>query len=299
MVRHNAVVTLPFLGLFLWSETRQGSRRGALLLAAAPLAACLALGPLVNAALKVEETYPESQIMAFDLAGLCAEDHAVCDRYPLFRRHLLVPEYRARYRPGDIGSILWETPVILDRHILDPPLHPQLTAEYRRALAEHPLLLAEVKGEAFWNLLGTRGTYYFFQQSTVPNKFGLALQEPLRPVREWLVEVAYEVGVGPRRWIAGVHLVWLAANLAWIAALLRLWRRTGEGRFRSLALFLLVPLGYYLSYLLAAPVQDFRFMYPSTLLIQGFTVAAALGSAGISRRQKPSGRAPYRASVSE
>lgn len=299
MVRHNAVVTLPLLGFFLWAETRRRSRRAALLLAVAPLAACLALGPLIDAAFEVKETYPESQVMAFDLAGLCAEDHAACARFSFFRRYLRVPEYRNRYRPGDIGSIFWEEPVIVDRHILDGPVHEQLAAEYREAVKDHPLLLAELKGESFWRLLGTEGTFYFFHDSAVPNKFGLVLQEPFRPFREELVKFGHDVEKGPWRWVAGVHLVWLAADLAWIAVLLRLWRRTEEGRFRSLALFLLVPLGYYLSYLLAAPVADFRFMYPSTLVVQGFTAAAALGSAGISRRQKPSGRAPYRASVSE
>ena len=298
MVRHNAIVALPFLGLFLWIEGRRWGSGRALLLAVAPLALCLALDHLVAAAFHVKETHPDSQVMVLDLAGLCAEDRATCGDLPLLRRFLRIPDYRARYRPGDIGSIFWERPVILDSGILGQPLREQLVAEYRWAVERHPFQMLELKAEAFWPLLGTGRTYYFFHASVAKNPYGLALTEGPRRVRERLVAITGRVAQGRLRWIAGVHLIWLAANAAWIVALLVRWRRTGEERFRALALFLLMPLAYYLSYLLAAPVPDFRFMYPSTLLIQGLTVAA-LGGAGISSRQKPSGRAPYQASVSE
>jgi hypothetical protein len=298
MIRHNAVVMLPFLGLLLGIECRRWGRGRALLLAVAPLAVCLALDHLVVAVFHVKEIHPDSQVMVFDLAGLCAEDRAACGDLPLLRRFLRVPDYQARYRPGDIGSIFWEPPVILDSGILSQPLHGDLVAEYRRAIERHPFRMMELKAEAFWPLLGTRQTYYFFHDSVVENAYGLALAKGPRPVRERLAAIAGRMALGRLRWIAGVHLVWLAANAAWIVALLARWRWSGEERFRALALFLLMPLAYYFSYLLAAPVPDFRFMYPSTLLIQGLTLAA-LGGAGISSRQKPSGRAPYQASVSE
>ena len=51
---------------------------------------------------------------------------------------------------------------------------------------------------------------------------------------------------------------------------------------------LLIPLGYYLSYLFAAPVHDFRFMYPSTLAVQCVTLSWMLGGFA----QKPTGRLP-------
>ena len=55
-----------------------------------------------------------------------------------------------------------------------------------------------------------------------------------------------------------------------------------------LAGVLLIPLGYYLSYLLATPVHDFRFMYPSTLMVQCVALAWLIGGLA----QKPTGRAP-------
>lgn len=293
MVRHNAVITLPLVGFCLGVEALRRLGRGAALgLALAPLVACLAFGAFLDAAFDVEETHPESQVMAFDLAGLCAEDQTTCGESPLFRRHLRAPELESRYRPGDLGSIFWGKPAV-DPTILDGSKTDRLEEEYKDVVMDHPLLLAKVKAEAFWSLLGTEKTYYFFQDSVAENPYGLRAQYQLGGVRDRLIGLGWDTAKGNLRWIAGVHLVWLAANLFWIVLLVR------QGR-RRLALLLLVPLAYYLSHLLAVTVQDYRFMYPSTLFVQGFTVAAALGGLAASLRpQMPSGRRPSLASVSE
>jgi hypothetical protein len=281
-IRHNAIVTLPFLGIFLWVEARRRGLRAAPLLALAPLVASLALGAVLNVAFDVKETHPAGQVRAFDLVGLCAEDEEVCGELPLVRKHLRSPDLRARYRPGDIGSILWEEPVVLDPGILGEPLREELAEEHLEAALDHPLLMAEVKTEAFLGVLDTDRTYYFIHTGVQENPYGLKLNERFRGLRDALV-LWTNRAVSPRsplRWIVGVHLVWLVANGLWIVGTFR--------SRRSLALFLLVPLAYYFSYLLAATVPDFRFMLPATLMIQCLTLAAAAGGLA----QKPAGRAP-------
>jgi hypothetical protein len=288
-VRHNAIMTLPFLGIFLWLEARRRGFRAAPLLALAPLAASLALGVFLNVAFEVKETYPGGQVMAFDLVGLCAEEEAVCRKLPLVQKHLRSRDYRARYRPGDLGSVFWEEPVILDPQIMREPLREELAAEHREAALDHPLLMAEVKAEAFLGVLDTGQTYYFIHTGLQENPYGLKLNERFQGIRErwgrWTGRAVEPAN--PLRWIVGVHLVWLVANGLWIAGLFR--------TRRSLAVFLVVPLAYYLSYLLAATVPDFRFMLPATLMIQCLTLSGAAGALA----QKPTGRAPIRASVSE
>jgi hypothetical protein len=288
-IRHNAVATLPFLGIFLWMEARRRGFRTAPLLALAPLAASLALGAFLNVAFHVKEIHPEGQVMAFDLVGLCAEEEKVCGELSLVQRHLRSRDYRTRYRPGDLGSIFWEEPVILDLRILRRPLREELAEEHRKAALDHPLLMAEVKAKAFLGVLDTERTYYFIHTGLQKNPYGLKLNQRFQGVRDRLAAAAkraVEPG-NPLRWIVGVHLVWLAANGLWIAGLFR--------SRRSLSLFLFVPLAYYLSYLLAATVPDFRFMLPATLLIQCLTLSGAAGALA----QKPTGREPSRASVFE
>ncbi|HSU82919.1 MAG TPA: hypothetical protein VLR69_10895, partial [Thermoanaerobaculia bacterium] len=74
-----------------------------------------------------------------------------------------------------------------------------------------------------------------------------------------------------------VHLVWILVNVAWVAGLLAAWRRAREERYGFLAVLMLVPLAYYLSYLAATPGHDFRYMYPATLLVQCVTASWLLG----------------------
>jgi hypothetical protein len=301
MARHNAMVALPFLGLFLGVELKRRGVRFAPAWVVAPLAAFLVLNTLLDRVFAVEDKSPEDWVLALDLAGVCARDAAACSTLPFTRSQIRdMDGLRARYRPGDLGSVFWEEPLLVDPGMVTLEHRPEIRAEYGRALRERPLLLAKLKVVAFWRMLGTKRTFYFFHGSLAENPYGLQLNERFRGLRESLTREEAEVAESRLRWISGAHIVWLLANGAWVLGLLAAsWRRR-DGRLLSLALLLMVPLGYSFSYLPATPVPDFRFLYPSTLWVQCVTVAAALGALGTGPlRQKPMGRAPNRASVSE
>jgi hypothetical protein len=293
LVRHNAIVVLPLAGLAIgWGARRGGSRRvAALALALLPLLLCLAINPLIDTLFHVDKLHPDSQIMSIDLVGLCAADRAVCARLPWTQSHVRDPAGLALYRPGDIGFIFWDAGSPVDKSIrLD---YPRLRAEYVRAALVFPGALARVKVQAFETLLGLDQTYYFFHGTLVENPYGLTLNSRFAPIRQrWTGMVQTVAESSLLRWVSGVHLVWLAANVLWIIVLAALSLRPGRERYRWLACLLLVPLGYYLSYLLATPAHDFRFMYPSTLMIQCVTLSWIMGWTTRGLAQKPTGRAP-------
>jgi hypothetical protein len=289
LVRHNAVVILPVLGLVLWLGLRRAGtgRRAALLAAAAPLALWLAANPLIDAFFQVRKMHPDSQVMVLDLVGLCAAGRDICAELPWTRSHIRDEAGLAGYRPGDIGFIFWDDPSPVDRTMrLD---YPRLRAEYLRAVRSFPVELARVKLTAFATLLGVDKTSYFVHDTIVENPSGLRLNDRFARVRRSLSWRVAKVAEDPvLRWICGVHLVWIGVNVLAVAGLLALSVRPGRGRYGFLACLLLVPLGYYLSYLAATPTHDFRFMYPSTLMIQCVALSWALGGT----LQKPTGRAP-------
>ncbi len=290
LVRHNAVVTLPVVGLALWLVVRRHGwlgRPGALGVAALPLLLYLAATPAMDFVFGIEELHPDSQIMVLDLVGLCAADRAVCGRLPWTRSHIRDESALARFRPGDFGFVFWAEPKPVDLAIRGD--YGRLRDEYLRAIREFPLLMAEMKLKAFRPLLGVEKTPYFFHDSIVENPFGLSLNPRFAPVRKELSRVTAGVGRHPvLRWLSAVHLVWIVAGCLWVAGLVALSFREGRARYRFLAYVLLVPLGYYASYLLAAPVDDFRFMYPSTLAVQCVTLSWLIGTLA----QKLTGRAP-------
>lgn len=274
---------------------RRAVRRGpALLLAFAPLLLCWSFDAFLHRAFHVRERHPGDTVLVLDLVGICTKSEEACQTFDNLNGFLVNEDYRARYRPGDMGAIYWEEPKIIDSAVFQEDRREILVYEYRRAAKRYPLLLAEVKIEAFLPLLQIEKTAYFFQDSLPPNDFGLAMNERFGPVRDWLGRWGRAAADAPvLRWISAVHLVWMIANVAWIAALLVRARKTGDRGLASVAVFLLVPLGYSFSYLLASPVPDFRFLYPSTLLVQCLTLSWGLGALGrrLSRpRQEPSSR---------
>jgi len=278
LVRHNAVVVLPMVGLVLWMAVRRAgvSRRSALAFAASPLVLYVLANPVMYALFHVRRFHTDSAVMALDLVGLCAEGSAVCDRLPWTKAHILDPGALAQYRPGDIGFIFWDQPKHVAPSIRQD--YPRLRAEYFRAVEEFPGRLARIKVEAFETLFGLDRTFYFFHPSIVDNPYRLTLNERFAPVRRGLIAVTTEVAESPvLRWVSGVHLVWMIVDLLAVAGLAALSWRLGEAKYRYLAAVLLLPLGYYLSYLAATPMFDFRFMYPSTLMVQCVALSWLVG----------------------
>ncbi|HEX3554159.1 MAG TPA: hypothetical protein VIA62_13115 [Thermoanaerobaculia bacterium] len=288
LVRHNAVLVLPVAGWILWSWRSRVDRRGALVLLVAPLAAWLASDVLLTRALHVQATKIERVVMALDLLGVCAADATACDQLPFTRSHVLDPGYASRYPIVDAVVLFHGEPRIVDPGFYALASYDRLRSEYTRAARSFPWLLAKVKLAAFVRLLGVERTSYFIHDTIVDNPYGFVLDRRFAGARERLSTLTRGVAGSGWRWLSGVHLVWLVANVAWIAALLVRYRRSGEARWRALAQVLLLPLAYSLSYLPAAPAADFRFLFPATLVVQCVTVAALLGGLA----QKPRGREP-------
>ncbi|HET9209065.1 MAG TPA: hypothetical protein VFR03_01640 [Thermoanaerobaculia bacterium] len=280
MVRHNAVVALPFAGLAIAFALRRSSRALAVAMAAVPLLVSLGAEAALERAFHVQDSHLERHMMAFDLVGICALDARACDRLPFIKSYILAPDYRERYVPGNMALSFWTDPPLLNPEALW--FGDRLRAEYLRAVRELPGLLARVKLQAFLPLLGAHGPHMLIYQALEPNELGLRLNPRFAPVRARLGELTVRSGESLLlRWISGVHLVWIAAAVLWIAALL-----ASPGR-RPLALAVLLPLSFALSYLLAAPARDYRFLYPTTLAMQAMTLAWLLGLALRGRRRGP------------
>lgn len=266
MVRHNAVVVLPAVGLVLGYAVARSSRRLAAAMLLAPLLAFSVCDNALDLAFHVRKVHLKRQMLAFDLFGMCALDARVCGSIPYVTSRFKVPDYRQRYVPGDLGVSFWAEPAVLDPRIQWDG--DRIRGEYLRAAGGFPGILARVKLEAFGTLLGFHPPVLFFHQTLDENKYGLRLNARFAPQREWLAGTVRAAGESPGwRLISGVNVIWLLADCAWIAALISF-------RRRALALVLLLPLAFYLSYLPATPAHDFRFMYPATLVMQAITFAS-------------------------
>ncbi|PYQ64431.1 MAG: hypothetical protein DMF53_07440 [Acidobacteria bacterium] len=282
LVRHNAIVVLPVTGLVLAVALWRRSRAAGVVLALAPLIACLLAERAIDAAFDVQPRHLERLMMVFDLAGVCAEDARACAELPYARRQAGGGDLAGRYVPGDMGRSFPHGILVREEDAA------ALRGEYLRALRRFPGLLARVKVEAFAPLLDPNGARMVIYRGLDANEFGLRLNPRFAAVRErWTRAMVWAGEQSPLlRPLVGSHLIWFLLNVLGIGLLL-----ASPGR-RSLALVLLQPLAFSLSYLLATPEPDYRFLYPSTLVIQCVALSWMLGWALGGTLQKPTGRAP-------
>lgn len=281
LARHNALVVVaaavPILTATLRARGLRFAFLGAMITGLGLAVAPKALDVLAS----VHDGRPFRQVMALDLVGMCVLDPSLRAELPWTDRHLTA-DYAARYAFGDVGPIMFDPPLIVaPGYVADADA---LSAEYWPTIAAHPWLFARVKYEGVIPLLGLDKTQGWFSDEIYENEFGLAPQPAMPGVRKALVDSATSTLLSPAlRWLAGVHGVWVAVALLLLAPGALLLRRTDRRAAMTLASLLAIPLLYYASYFVAATTPTFRFMYPSTLMVQ-VIFAAALAAAATSVR---------------
>jgi hypothetical protein len=276
-VRHNALAILPAVCLCLGLIVRRRRRRfDSIVVVVAILPLCMTA--LTTFGLKkifdVKDAPIASVQKAFDLVTACVIEEESCSSFPYTRSHL-EPNYREGYLFGDVWPLLWgdllgKKNIVNDGYIKLHEGNPEIDQEYRNLLFRRPDLWIKVKALSFAPLLDTRGapkTWYYSQLE--PNDFGLRLNERFAFVRRAMFGVAWRVWHHwLLRWISGVHLAWLVACSAGALAAFYKFRSGPDSRAVFYVGLMLIPLSYYLSYLVATPSTEFRMMFPATLFAQ-------------------------------
>jgi hypothetical protein len=281
LLRHNAKVVLPAFGLCLAMVARRSSPLVRLGVVFLPLALTFSLEALLTWSFHVQRLHVANPLMAADLVGLCVKYPDTCREFPYTRASIKPELVRDRFRFGDVDPLLWSAPLIVDPdYVSFTRENPRLRREYVRALLRHPGKLASVKLEAFLNLVTPRGyAYYWAHFDIMPNTFGLTLNRRWAPVRDVLVGWGRTVSTAPLwHWISGEHLVWLLLGLGLIVRDYCRFFTRGHVNFLFEGTLLLSFVAYSLTYLLATQAWDFRYMYPTTIVVQVFVVTAGISA---------------------
>jgi hypothetical protein len=268
LLRQNALpLVVPFAVLLaLLARRRKTLRRGAFLFALLPLVIAQAGKGVLSFTHSVQQTHTIQSAMALDLVGMIIRNRELCADFPVTCAHLR-PDYEARYLPGHVTPLMWDSDSILPLEFITPERNEALRTEYERAIVRHPLTLAKVKTEAYLRLLKPEIRYTFQTQMT-PNDLGIEHHSETELIRRLLTGVAARVSSSPLRWMFGIHLVWLSLGVARLLMAAYRIRRTHDSREVFIAVILTIALIYALTFLAATLAHDFRYLYPATLLIQ-------------------------------
>jgi hypothetical protein len=273
LVRYNALVLIPVAVLVIERATAHFAvnPRLRLPIAFAPLAMIVLFSAAQSRFLNIVREHDEHFVYALDLASMILRDPSVCHDLSLNSCDMVQGLFPKEFVVGNgaIDNTINQGRGTFSKDYLDLVRYPGLVAEYIREINDHPLLWVSVKVSNYLDYLRPDTSRFFYPELIPNNNIGLAY-DPARSVgRTTWFSISDWVSQNPvLRWFSFVHSFWLIMNLLELGVCL-FWMAGKHNKDAAfLALILTIPLVYYGSYLLALTASDFRFMYPSTLIIQ-------------------------------
>lgn len=271
-LRYNALILLPLISLVTAFLIRNRlSRLHFTLILILPVIFFLILNSLIKKGFGVTSTYNENIVMASDLVGVCVIDPAVCNDLPFTKKSIIDPDYRKKYVFGISAHFYDKEYLIVNpEYVGIGAPNTILINEYFTAAKRYPLILLKVKYHALLNMLRPKSSaYYWFHSSIEPNSYNLQFDERFHSLRHFLVSLG--LAVSRHRYlhlISGEHLIWVLINLFLVLCRVILFVRRRQISDLALVGILTITLAYYGSYIMTVTQWDFRFMYPSTMLVQ-------------------------------
>ena len=304
LVRHNAWAVLPIICLCLTILSIVKFGRIGLLAFLLPLLLASIITSFVYRVFSVREIHIGNTVLASDLATMVRLYPELQPEFPIAARHQNSPILLAY----DVG-LTWDdstegkscpyfdcqSPLLQEcygtpkntfniegRNCYLPvgEDNPALKAEYLKALTHEPLKFAATKLHIFWQMLHPRNwDTVKFVGDIFENKYGLVINNNFTNLREWLIKLSTKTGQKLYfNWISGMHIVWLALNILFVIySLINIFLKRDRKALFILGLFL-IPLSYYFSYFLATTTSDYRFMYPSTLIMQVLVISLIIST---------------------
>ena len=268
LTRYNAIVILPVFAVILFILLWKRGGWISVGLSVVFFVSSFAAKPLLHRYLQVREFPIENQMMTLDLIGFYTKFPELQKELP-YTASSLIEGWETRFEWANIYPISFDQPKIVTEEYGSYTIeNPRLKAEYFGVFRSHPIRMMRVKWTHFTHLFGLESTHYWFMSGITPNDFGIRKTPDFASWRNFYVHRSFKVATRALRWFSGVHLVWFVANLLTIAWFAGQWVfQKSIDRVYGVFLYL-IPLAYYLSYLISSPARDFRYMYPATMLLQ-------------------------------
>lgn len=266
LTRHNALVLFPIYLIIIYhlGKINKFKKAVVFLYCLLPILLWGSFNQYAYNVIKIKRQHPETQVMAAELIGLIKLDSSKCSSMKYICNHL-APNWREAHQYGEVSSVMpwgWKHAVKFPDFDRDSP---ELKQDYYHSLKTYPFSMLWVKTKSFAHMLKPSKHKYWFHRQLDENSYGLQQNSTFSGFRKAWINLALKLR-NPLNVIVADHLFWLLIN---ILLLFYFWRKKSLFRDSKLFFFLLlIPFGYYFSYLIAATNWNYRFMYPSTLIIQ-------------------------------
>ena len=277
LTRWNSLILYPPL-ILTWSiilRDKFYSRKILLALAISPLIICGLFFYVQYNVIGVTRAHNERVAFALDMASMIVFDPSICQTLPLESCETIQGKITGDFivGAGAIDHTINQGLSTMEPAFIALTFSPSLLHDLWLAATHYPLTYGTIKVLNFWDYIRPRDRYYY-QSFMHSNHLNLSFNPLFAPVRDEffiLLHAVYEHPV--LKFVSFVHLPWMLVNLISVVLCFRYKQKLEQ--LKILGAILLIPATYYLSYLLALTASDFRFMYPSTLIMQVLTIGFA------------------------
>jgi len=297
LVRHNTIVMFPVMMFAVWWIYRSKDLKWYAIpvVILAPLLIYFSFNTFQYSILKTARTHIEHIVYEIDLVSMIAYNPSLLDVLPYTAAHLK-GDLRRDFEIGDSAyADLYLNELIDQSSYLAADNHDLLVDEYKYAVLHFPLTWLSVKAIMFLSLIDPSRERYAFHDHMQKNEFGISFNSFFSSERQFIFAIGKRVMAHPvARWFSYTHLPWFLLDIVMMAGgILLHFRKPAPGRNYAVFISMLsIPLVYYFSFFLAVTAPDFRFMYPSTLIVQLiFLIILSHGvgnflSAGVGRSER-------------
>lgn len=265
LVRHNANLILPVFCVFFAAFGKIKLGNIGLLTPVFLIFFAAVLNPVINSAFNVKSTNTGNLVLANDFANMLRLYPELRAEYPLAERNRYLPVICHKHVP-----VYWGINVGKENQDLRNEYVKAITTDRSKLLYTRLYLFEQMFERNNWYQLKM---FYGIEA----NPIGLKINDDFTEVRTALYKLSEDTGnQWYFIWISGLHIVWLILNT--FCALYFSVKVIIKRDRKSLFLLLLysIPLSYYSSYVIAAVSPDYRYMYPSTLIMQVLIVSLLL-----------------------
>lgn len=323
LVRHNAIVVLPAIGislLIIFLKKISFSQLNAKKILAVPLL----FAPLIMSLLvqygtarifHITNLHPEDGVKSLELSLLLKNNPKLVSEFPITAHHIETPNVIFTNTSGSSSALLWDdstteencfkTKTTYDATTYAASYIPETTIdtippcfrlgleenkslgdEYWKALKIHPVQILKIKLNLFFISIRPKDSLGYVITKDVNDYPPLNTNERSIDLRHYL----YNFFEGTKNNIyllygLNIHALWILVNIGLILTCVFSFLKNKEINALFNASILIIPLSYYLSYVLVSVATDYRFMYPSTLVMQIIMLSKLSGGFKYSKKE--------------
>jgi hypothetical protein len=278
-VRYNTLLLVPIFWVMLFALLRVFGLRRALVLSTLAIMLPSLVDFGIHKEFNVLHTHPEDQVLATELVGACVIDPKHRKELPFTDSHLVDSKYRQGYVWGDANPLAgWAGDWCIVKPGYFAGSHEQLWPEYRHFALHHPGLMWRIKVKAFLASMLDPEPFWHHYAIDAPNDYGQVLNPKFAAFRDWYFTIDRWIYNDIfLRWVGARHLPWFLLTAASVIVLGIAGGIARRPKLLFAALVLLIPLGYFLTYVAAMACHNYRYMYPATAFIEVMAIAVIVG----------------------